>query len=88
MVPYVDAVTLMSVLLFVLHVDDRIGFGLYQSCGKRGSVGHVSVFELWRCWRGRGLGTGFGKIGWGYICVSCESGFFVSMARPDICILC
>ena len=26
-------------------VDERIGFGLYQSCGNRGSVGHVSV-----CW--------------------------------------
>ena len=25
-------------------VDERIGFGLYQSCGEKGSVGHVSVF--------------------------------------------
>ena len=25
-------------------MDERIGFGLYQSCGDRGSVGHVSVF--------------------------------------------
>ena len=25
-------------------VDERIGFGLYQSCGNRGNVGRVSVF--------------------------------------------
>ena len=25
------------------EVDERIGFGLYQSCGNRGSVGRVSV---------------------------------------------
>ena len=24
----------------------RIGFGIYQSCGNRGSVRRVSVFEL------------------------------------------
>ena len=24
--------------------DERVGFGLYQSCGNRGSVGRVSVF--------------------------------------------
>ena len=27
-------------------MDDIIGFGLYQSCGDRGSVGHVAVFWL------------------------------------------
>ena len=26
---------------------ERFGFGLYQSCGNRGSVGRVSVFGLW-----------------------------------------
>ena len=26
------------------RVDEMIGFGLYQSCGTRGSVGRVSVF--------------------------------------------
>ena len=46
-------------------VDERIGFGLYQSSGDRGSVGHVSVFWLrwcgWCRWRvGRGLGQ-FGE---------------------------
>ena len=27
-------------------MDERIGFGLYQSCGNMGSVGRVSVFGL------------------------------------------
>ena len=27
-------------------MDKRIGFGIYQSCGNRGSVGRVSVFRL------------------------------------------
>ena len=41
-------------------MDERIGFGLYQSCGDRGSVGHVSVFWLrWCRWRvGRGMDQG------------------------------
>ena len=26
---------------------ERIGFGLYQSCGDRGSVGHVLVVVVW-----------------------------------------
>ena len=30
-------------------VDKTIGFGLYQSCGNRGSVGYVSVFGLRWC---------------------------------------
>ena len=30
-------------------VNERIGFGLFHSCGNRGSVGRVSVFELWWC---------------------------------------
>ena len=60
----------------------RIGFGLYQSSGDRGSVGHVSVFWLWWCgwcrWRvGRGLGQGSGAVGWCYVCVRCESGLSV-----------
>ena len=52
---------------------ERIGFGLYQSCGDRGSVGHVSVFWL-RGWGvGRGLGQGSGAVGWCYVCVSLDS---------------
>ena len=69
-------------------VDERIGLGLYQSCGNMGSVRRVSVFSLrwcgfrgWRMWRmwgvGRGLGSGSGGVGWCYVCVSCESGFSV-----------
>ena len=43
------------------RVDERIGFGLYQSCGDRGSVGHVSVFWLrWCGWCRRGVGKGLG----------------------------
>ena len=37
---------------------------------------------------GRGLGPGSGGVGWFYVCVSCEYGFFVLMAGPGICILC
>ena len=33
-----------------LVVDERIGFGFYQSCRNRGSVGRVSV--LWLRWCG------------------------------------
>ena len=40
-------------------MDEIIGFGLYQSCGDRGSVGHVSVFWLrWCRW-------GVGRERWG-----------------------
>ena len=52
-------------------VDERIGFGLNQSCGNMGSVVSVSVLELqWRV--GMGHGTGSGRMGWCYVCVSCE----------------
>ena len=30
-------------------MNERIEFGLYQSCGNRGSVGRVSVFWLRWC---------------------------------------
>ena len=52
-------------------MDERIGFGLYQSSGDRGSVGHVSVFWLrwcgWCRWRvGRGVGgLDRGREQWG-----------------------
>ena len=46
-------------------VDERMGFGLYQSYGNRGSVGHVSVFWLrwcgWCRWVG---GLDQGLEGW------------------------
>ena len=44
----------------------------------------------WRCcrkWVG-GLDQGLGGVGWCYACVSCESGLFVMMAGPGICIFC
>ena len=44
-------------------MDEKIGFGLYQSCGNRGNVGRVSVFWLWWCrWVG---GLDQGLDGWG-----------------------
>ena len=57
-------------------MDERIEFGLYQLCGDRGSVGHVSVFWLrWCMWGvGRGLGPGSGAVGRCYVCVRSESG--------------
>ena len=55
-------------------MDKSIGF--YQSCGNRESVGYVSVFGL-RWGVGRGLGPGSGRVGWCYVCESCESGFCV-----------
>ena len=60
-------------------VRERIGFGLYQSCWSRGSVGCVSVFWLRCCgWGvGRWFGPGSGGVGWCYVCVSWESGFTV-----------
>ena len=63
-------------------MDERIGFGLYQSSGDRVSVGHVSVFWLrwcgWCWWLvGRGLGQGSGAVGCCYVCVRCESGLSV-----------
>ena len=57
----------------------ELGFGLHQSCGDRGSIGHVSVCWLrWCRWvLGRGLGPGLGVVGWCYVCVRCESGLSV-----------
>ena len=47
-------------------MDESIGFGLYQSCRNRGSVGRVSLFGLRRCgWCRWGAGasiTGAGAI--------------------------
>ena len=46
----------------------ELGFGLYQSSGDRGSVGHVSVFWLrWcgSCRWGVGRGLDKGRERWG-----------------------
>ena len=46
-------------------MNERIGFGIYQTCGDRGSVVRVSVFWLrWCGWGvGKGLGPGLGAVG-------------------------
>ena len=46
---------------------ERFGFGLYQSCGNRGSVVRVSLFWLWWCvWCRWEMGGGLdqGLEGW------------------------
>ena len=56
-----------------------LGLGFTNPVGTRGSVGRVSVFGLrWCRWGvGKWLGSGSGEVRWCYVCVSCESGFFV-----------
>ena len=39
---------------------ERIGFGLYQSCGNMEGV--ERVFVLWWCQGSVGLGTGSGRV--------------------------
>ena len=57
-------------------------FRLYQSCRNKGSVGRVSVFGLrWCGWLGPG------RVGCCYVCLCCESGFFVEITGPGICVL-
>ena len=60
-------------------MDERIGFGLHQSCGDRG------VLDMCLCsgcggvggeWVG-GLDKGRERLGWCYVCERCESGFTV-----------
>ena len=46
-------------------MDEIIGFGLYQSSGDMGSVGHVSVFWLRWCRWGVGRGLDRGRERWG-----------------------
>ena len=60
-------------------VDERIGFGLYQSCGNRGSVGRVSVFWLrWCGWCRWGVGRAWMRV-WrsGVVLCLCEFGISV-----------
>ena len=49
-------------------------------CGGVGGVGEE--------WVGGRIGPGSGMVGWCYVYVCCESGFFVLMAGLGICILC
>ena len=65
-------------------MDEKIGFGLYQSCGDRGVLDMCLCFDCggvggvggeWVV--GRELGPGSGAVGWCCVCVRCESGFSV-----------
>ena len=55
--------------------------------GSRGGVVAVSACMYFGCGGGGRLGTGSGRMGWCYVCVSCESRFSVLMAGPGICML-
>ena len=58
-----------------------IEFGLYQSCRNMFGL----RWCVW-CWRGGG-----GDLVWEgevVLCLCCESGFFVEMTGPGICVLC
>ena len=47
-------------------MTERIGFGLYQSCGNRASVGRVSEFGLRFCvWCRWGVGGAWTRVWWG-----------------------
>ena len=37
---------------------------------------------------GRGPVPGSGGVGWCYVCVRCESGLYVYISGPRICVLC
>ena len=52
-------------------------------CFGCGGVGGVGGGEM-SGWPG----PGSGRVGWSYVCVCCESGFFVLIVGPGICILC
>ena len=60
-------------------MDESIGFGLYESCGNRGSVGHVSVIG---CGSVGGVGGEWvgdvdqGLEGWVVLCL-CELGVWI-----------
>ena len=49
-------------------------------------LGYGGVGGVWgvSCW----LGPRSGRVEWYYVCVCCESGFFVAMAGLGICVLC
>ena len=51
-------------------MDERIGFGLYQSCeNKGGGVGRVCLFLGCGGVGGEVLGTRPGRVGWCYMSV-------------------
>ena len=83
----VGGVCEMGICLARCGVGEGVrGLGL----GLTNPVGTGGVFDLCLCLGcgGYGLGTGSLRVGSCYVCVSCESGFFIYMAGPGICILC
>ena len=70
----------MRGLGFTNHVGTGgvLGVCLCLGCSGVGGIGGEWVGDLTWVWR----------VGWCYVCVSCESGFFVLMAGPGIGILC
>ena len=71
----------------------RFGLGIANPGGTWGKWDNVSVFWLRWCgwyWGEWLFGLRQGLCGWGwcYICVCCESGLFVLMAGPGICLVC
>ena len=58
----------------------RLGSGVSGLClGFTNPVGTEGVWDVCLCCGGvgGGLGPGFGRMGWCYVCVCCESGLFV-----------
>ena len=67
-------------------MDKRIGFGLYQSCENRGSVGRVSVLWLrWCGWCMWGIGRGLdqGPEGGVVLCL-CEMRVWSLLCRWQV----
>ena len=50
-------------------------WGAFDVCHCLGCGGVAGVGGEWV--GGRWFGTGSGRVGWCYVCVSCKSGFFV-----------
>ena len=69
-----------------------LGLDVTNYMGTRGVLDAcmcLSCGGVWCRWGlGRELGPGSGRLGWCYVCVNCESGFFVYMAGPGVFILC
>ena len=63
------------------EVGERIRFGLYQSCGDRGSVGRM-FWLRWCVWRRWGVGRGLGP-GSGYL-LSNMYLFMADITNPDL----
>ena len=64
-------------------MDERIGVGLYQSCGNRGTAGRVSVFWLRLCgsgWCRWGLGREGTRV--------CIGGMVLCLCELLVWILC